>query len=317
MKEYTGQKDIAREVRLHEELLQYVRNYPDILDRLLALWNIFDLEGLRSFLASLDFTSAYKAPPLTHRRYVECRDLIASLVLDESGYRDNSGDGHHYLNGTGIQKVYSASARAYDSVWDSVWTYEDRKRVVQALDLSPGDTLLEIGIGTGNNLRHIPQDCEVTGIDFSHEMLAVCEDKARRLSRDNVTLIETDAHTLEFENDKFDKALCFYTLCCVTDPHCVLSELERVCKPGGSVVVYDVVRSDIPEVAAVQYVYRPIARELGAVYLEFCPPRCISYDSFLDLGAAMENTGLRLRQKEFVDPFRTATLMVFECAQKP
>jgi phosphatidylethanolamine/phosphatidyl-N-methylethanolamine N-methyltransferase len=217
-----------------------------------------------------------------------------------------------FLDGRHVKSIYSASAHLYDSIWDSVWSYEDRKKVIETLELSTGDSLLEVGIGTGNNLRLLPSDCMITGIDFSPEMLEICKNKVQKLSLDNAALFEMDAHSMVFDDHKFDKVLSFYTLCCVEDPNRVMIEMARVCRPGGRIVIFDIIRPDIPEVAAVQYIYRPIGRELGAIYLEFCPPHNITYDSYWDLESAVRGTGLILKNREYTDPFRTAVMAVYE-----
>ncbi len=295
-----------------KEYAEYVRKYPDLLDKLLSLWNTFDLAGLKNFIHNLDLSIPYLAPPLSHKRYIENREQIIRIIRNENnGLTDKILD-RHYLDSDYVRRVYSSSANAYDKVWNSVWTYEDRQRVIQALNLSPGEKLLEVGIGTGNNVKNFPKDCNVTGIDFSPELLKICENKIENLSLTNIHLREMDAHKLTFDDATFDKILCFYILCCVEDPFKVLEEISRVCMPGGTIVVYDVVRSDIPEVALLQYIFRPIAKKLGAIYLEFCPPHNITYDSYFDLRTPMLNSGLKTKQITFLDPFRTVILAAYE-----
>jgi len=300
------------DVQRSRYFIEYVRAYPDVLDKLLSIWNAFNLEGLKSFLNELDLTVPYVAPPLSHRRYIENRDLISRIVRTESNYPTDKILDRYYLKENRIWEIYSSSAHEYDKVWDSVWTYEDRERVIQALSLSRGEKLLEVGIGTGNNVKHFLRDCHVTGIDFSHKALGICKKKIQDLSIDNIHLMEMDAHKLLFDDCTFDKILCFYTLCSVEDPFRVLEEIARVCVPGGTVVVYDVVRSDIPEVALLQYIFRPIARDLGAIYLEFCPPQNITYDSYFDLTAPILNALFKIKQATFLDPFHTVVLGIYE-----
>jgi phosphatidylethanolamine/phosphatidyl-N-methylethanolamine N-methyltransferase len=288
-----------------------VKENPDLLDRLLFLWNAFDLPGLRAFLTAVDPYVPYTSGALRHRRYAENRDLIAALVRREGSYLPESGP---YLKSEAVSRIYSASATTYDELWDGVWSYEDRAMVVAALALSPGESVLEVGIGTGNNLKHFPPGCRITGIDLSPTMLSVCRRKVEELALAQVELFEMDAGSLPFADGSFDKVLCFYSLCCTEEPSRILREIARVCSARGTFVVYDVTRSDIPEVRLLQYLYRPIGRDLGAIYLEFCPPGSVTYDACLDLRALIPATGFTIRGETFLDPFHTVLLGVYEKA---
>ncbi len=287
----------------------FVRRYPDVFDRLLRIWNASDLEALRHFLSNLDLGEPYQAPPLEHRRYLESRDAIRRVVNTAGAF---SAADRGYLPRSRTRLVYSAGAAAYDSVWDTFWTYENRRDVVKVLELRPGETLLEVGIGTGNNLRHLPPGTDVTGIDFSPEMLAACKAKGQEARLGPFRLLAVDAHALAFPDETFDKILCFYSLSAVEDPFLVLGEVARVMAPLGRLVIYDAVLSDIPEVALLQHLYRPIARELGAIYLEFCPPGNVTYDSCFDPRGPVWETRLRVVRETYLDPFRTVLLGIYE-----
>ncbi|MBN1613331.1 MAG: methyltransferase domain-containing protein [Deltaproteobacteria bacterium] len=295
----------------YDPYVRRVRENPDLLDRLLFLWNAFDLPGLRAFFAAFDPHDPYKSGALEHRRYAENRGLIAAIVRREDSYLPEDGP---YLKSETVSGIYSASAFTYDALWDGVWSYEDRAVVVEALELSPGESVLEVGIGTGNNLKHFPPGCRITGIDLSPAMLSVCRRKAKELSLTRLELFEMDAGRLPFTDGSFDKVLCFYSLCCTEDPSGVLQEIARVCSARGTFVVYDVTRSDIPEVRLLQYLYRPIGRDLGAVYLEFCPPGSVTYDACIDLRSLIPASGFTVRQERLLDPFRTVLLGVYEKA---
>lgn len=291
-----------------DDYARFVRRYPDVLDQLLSIWNAFDLPALRLFLESLDLDRPYEAQPLRHRRYIESRQAIRRVINERGAF---SATDRGYLPRGRARRVYSASAPVYDGVWDSVWTYENRRDLLKALEASPADKLLEVGVGTGNNLRHLPPGVDFTGIDLSREMLEVCRRKSEQLKLGSLHLAEMDAHRLIFPDETFDKVLCFYSLCAVEDPFLVLAEAARVMRRPGRLVIYDVVLSDISEVALLQYIYRPIARALGAIYLEFCPPGNITYDACFDPRGPTREAGLRPIGESFLDPFRTVLLGVY------
>ncbi|RMD58239.1 methyltransferase domain-containing protein, partial [Candidatus Woesearchaeota archaeon] len=95
-----------------------------------------------------------------------------------------------------------------DSAIDKAFNF-DRKKVIEALEIKPKDKILEIGVGTGLNLPHYPQNCTVYGIDFSKSMLERAREKKAKAK---IKLLKADARSLEFQNSFFDKAIMTYTL---------------------------------------------------------------------------------------------------------
>ncbi len=151
-----------------------------------------------------------------------------------------------------IQKVYTAGAAQYDSLMAGEWDpTTPRGEVVGCLELEPGQSLLDVCIGTGLNFPHYPAGIEVTGIDFTEAMLAVARERASQ-SGVKVKLLLMDAADMEFPDDSFDAVLATYALSVVPDPMQVLREMVRVCRPGGRMAIWDSILSDIPEVAAEQ-----------------------------------------------------------------
>src|SRR5207249_10987240 len=72
-----------------------------------------------------------------------------------------------------------------------------RGRAIRKLDLRQGDTVLEVGCGTGRNLPYL-QDAvgsngHIFGVDVSERMLARSQALCERTGWDNVTLVRTDA----------------------------------------------------------------------------------------------------------------------------
>jgi ubiquinone/menaquinone biosynthesis C-methylase UbiE len=98
--------------------------------------------------------------------------------------------------------------------------------------------VLEIGVGTGNNIPYYTQDAEITAIDFSEEMLRRARDRARR-QKVKVNLQQMDAQNLEFADNTFDTVTGTMVFCSIPDPVRGIREVERVCKPGGKVVLLE------------------------------------------------------------------------------
>ena len=102
--------------------------------------------------------------------------------------------------------------------------------------------VLEVAIGTGLNLPFYRDELRVVGIDLSPEMLAIARRRAAEIGR-TVDLQEGDAHQLSFGDSTFDTVVCTLSLCNIPDVERSLSEMHRVLRPGGRLVLVDHVRS--------------------------------------------------------------------------
>ncbi|MGH3680247.1 MAG: class I SAM-dependent methyltransferase [Natronosporangium sp.] len=98
--------------------------------------------------------------------------------------------------------------------------------------------VLEVAIGTGLNLHHYPADITLTGIDFSPAMLAHARRRAGQLARP-VDLREGDAHQLEFPDASFDSVVCTFSLCAIPDDRRAVTEMVRVLRPSGLLLLAD------------------------------------------------------------------------------
>ncbi|MGH2701748.1 MAG: class I SAM-dependent methyltransferase [Actinomycetota bacterium] len=110
-----------------------------------------------------------------------------------------------------------------------------------ACSRATGDTL-EVAIGTGLNIPIYEQAVRLTGIDLSPEMLEIARERAAEVRR-SVELREGDAHALSFPDASFDTVVCTYSLCNISDPQCAVSEMKRVLRSGGRLILVDHIRS--------------------------------------------------------------------------
>lgn len=105
-----------------------------------------------------------------------------------------------------------------------------------------GNHILEVGVGTGKNFPYYPKDTEITAIDFSHRMLQRARDKASRQNM-KVHLEQMDVQHLKFNDNSFDTVVASFVFCSVPDPIRGLTEVQRVCKSGGKVILLEHVLS--------------------------------------------------------------------------
>lgn len=103
--------------------------------------------------------------------------------------------------------------------------------------------VLEVAIGTGRNLPYYPAGVRLTGIDLSPGMLAVARERARELGLE-ADLRVGNAQALEFGDAAFDTVVCTISLCNIPDYRSAITEMYRVLRPGGQLVLIDHVASD-------------------------------------------------------------------------
>ncbi len=102
--------------------------------------------------------------------------------------------------------------------------------------------VLEVAIGTGLNLVHYPTDVTLTGIELSAAMLEIAQRRARDLDR-AVDLRIGDAEALDLPEAAFDTVVCTFSLCAIPDHRAAISEMIRVLRPGGRLLLADHVAS--------------------------------------------------------------------------
>jgi demethylmenaquinone methyltransferase/2-methoxy-6-polyprenyl-1,4-benzoquinol methylase len=117
-----------------------------------------------------------------------------------------------------------------------------RRKGVDALALRPGDTVLEMAVGTGRNLPYLVDAVgptgTVIGVDLSVGMLAEARKLATRRGWSDVELIESDATELDLDRD-LDAILFSLSWSVIPDPVAALSRIWDRLRPGGRVAVMD------------------------------------------------------------------------------
>jgi ubiquinone/menaquinone biosynthesis C-methylase UbiE len=118
------------------------------------------------------------------------------------------------------------------------------RRLRRLLEPRSGERVLEVGPGVGIYSLPIAATLAPGGVlealDVQPEMLGALARRARRAGVTNIVTTEGDAQRLPFPDGAFDAAYLVGVLGEIPDPSAALRELRRVLKPGGRLVVGEV-----------------------------------------------------------------------------
>lgn len=120
------------------------------------------------------------------------------------------------------------------------------KELAQSIQLR-GLKVLDVGCGLGGPCRMLADDynCNTVGIDLSQEYIrtATALTKLVNLS-DKSSFIQADATELPFDKASFDVAWTQHVQMNIADKRKFYSEIDRVLKPGGYLLYYDILRKN-------------------------------------------------------------------------
>jgi ubiquinone/menaquinone biosynthesis C-methylase UbiE len=144
--------------------------------------------------------------------------------------------------------------------------------------------MLEVAVGTGRNLPFYPDGTRLTGVDWSPAMLAIARRRAADLGLE-VDLRQGDAQALDFPDASFDTVLCALGLCAIPDDRRAVTEMARVLRPGGRLLLVDHVAASASALRAVQWLYERITIPLAGEHFRRRPLTYVR-----DLGFDVEET---------------------------
>jgi ubiquinone/menaquinone biosynthesis C-methylase UbiE len=115
------------------------------------------------------------------------------------------------------------------------------RAIVAAAQVQPGMRVLDIACGTGEPAISLAAalagDGEIIGVDISPAPLKIAEERAAQRSLNNVTFQQADAHELRFPDNSFDRITSRLGAMFFSDLPRALSEMHRVLKPTGRVIL--------------------------------------------------------------------------------
>ena len=117
---------------------------------------------------------------------------------------------------------------------------------ISKLSLRNDQKILDIGCGIGGAARFISNTigCEVTGIDLTPEYIHCAQDLSRRLKLETLNRFEVgSALDMPYSDRQFDAAVTFHVAMNIEDRAALYKETARVLKPGGSLCIFDVMKT--------------------------------------------------------------------------
>jgi putative AdoMet-dependent methyltransferase len=158
----------------------------------------------------------------------------------------NNPEWYYNENPVGVDYLDPEIAREYNKEHQKFRNFEDEtKNIVQMLEITPEDTVLDFGCGTGGIALNLTKYCKkVIGVDISRQMLDILEEKAKK---QGITNIETHcAGFLTYNHDqsvKVDKIVSMVALHHLPDfwKSVALLNMAKILKTGGKLYLFDVV----------------------------------------------------------------------------
>ena len=113
--------------------------------------------------------------------------------------------------------------------------------VLQYVPLKAGQSVLDVGCGTGALTRHLAQHhgLHATGADVDVEQIEEARQKAHHLT--NIHFVVNDARDLHFADATFDTVITFKAMHHIEDWQNAIEEQVRVLKLGGYFIIFDIV----------------------------------------------------------------------------
>lgn len=150
------------------------------------------------------------------------------------------------MTNSGVERFYGRIAPRYDLLATAPLVRRWRETAIDTLDLSLGDTVVEMGCGTGANVPSIRErvgsEGRVIGIDRTQGMLAQARERVERAGWANVSLVRGDATSPPI--DGADAVLGSFVVGLFDDPGAAVDGWLDTLEPGGRIAILEAGRSD-------------------------------------------------------------------------
>lgn len=154
-----------------------------------------------------------------------------------------------------IQKMFAGISSRYDLLNHVLSLGRDRSWRRFAVSKLPSGLILDVCSGTGDVAIEVSKIRDAVASDFCMEMLKLCAIKITENNVKNISCIQNDAENLSFKDNSFDGAIVAFGIRNVADIKKALSEMRRVVRKGGKIVVLEFSQPQNPIFRSMYYLY--------------------------------------------------------------
>jgi SAM-dependent methyltransferase len=152
---------------------------------------------------------------------------------------------------------------------DSPFVRRPAGTLEQLEPLSSDMVVLDVACGAAHVSEVVaPAVRQVVGIDLTVDLLTLGAARLREAGIDNVLLQEGNAQALSFVDDSFDLVFCLNSLHHVGDPARAVTEMVRVCRTDGRIVLSDLIAPSATDRAAFDALHQRIDPSHHRAFLE-------------------------------------------------
>ncbi|VVB84519.1 Ubiquinone/menaquinone biosynthesis C-methyltransferase UbiE [uncultured archaeon] len=165
-----------------------------------------------------------------------------------------------------IRKMFAGISPRYDFLNHLLSLGRDRYWRRFAVSKLPSGLILDVCSGTGDVAIEASNKSHAVASDFCEEMLQLCSQKIKANNITNIYCVQNDAENLSFKDGTFNGAIVAFGIRNVSDIKKALSEMSRVVKKKGRVVILEFSQPENPFFRFVYYFYfKRVLPLIGAV----------------------------------------------------
>lgn len=198
-----------------------------------------------------------------------------------------------------IQKMFAGISHHYDFLNHLLSLGRDKYWRRFAAAKLPTGNILDVCSGTGDVAIEVSNKSRVVASDYCGEMLQLCIQKKENMNIDDVACVQNDAENLSFKEGTFDGAIVAFGIRNVSDVKKALSEMRRVVRKGGRVVILEFSQPENRFFKSIYYLYfKWILPSIGAVIsrkkdaYSYLPSSVMAFPERNEFVKLMEESGM-------------------------